>query len=119
MAIPASARNDVYALIAAIPLGSVTTYGHLARAAGIPRNARLVGWWIARSPVDRDLPCHRVVNAEGRLSGGWAFGHPEVMKSMLEAEGIRFTDEYQVDLDRHLWIPETNHPPPTKCTTSS
>ncbi len=39
------------------------------------------------------------------LSGGWHFGHPDIMKGLLLEEGIPFKDEYQVDLDRCLWLP--------------
>ena len=52
-----------------------------------------------------DLPFHRVVNREGFLSGGWAFGHPEVMKQRLVAEGVPFNDEFTVDIKRCHWIP--------------
>src|SRR5690606_9572998 len=53
-----------------------------------------------------DLPFHRVVNREGFLSGGWAFGHPEVMKQRLLAEGVLFRSEYIVDLARCHWMPD-------------
>jgi hypothetical protein len=39
------------------------------------------------------------------LSGGWHFGHPDIMKGMLLEEGVPFIDEYQVDLKRCLWLP--------------
>ena len=97
--------DDVFALVARIPVGMVTTYGDLARALGEPRGARQVGWAIAGSPSGLDLPFHRVVNREGFLSGGWAFGHPEVMKQRLVAEGVPFRDEYTVDIQRCHWIP--------------
>jgi len=64
-----------------------------------------VGWAIAGSPAGLDLPFHRVVNRDGFLSGGWAFGHPEVMKQRLLADGVRFADEYTVDMKRCHWIP--------------
>jgi methylated-DNA-protein-cysteine methyltransferase related protein len=107
-------QDRVWSIVAAIPTGSVTTYGDIARAAGSPRDARRVGWVLHRVPEELDLACHRVVNREGRLTGGWAFGHPAHMRAMLEAEGIAFLADDQVDLDRHRWQPDPFDPPPTK-----
>lgn len=100
--------DRVYDLVAQIPVGRVTTYGRLARAIGDPRGGRMVGWALMYAdddPKGRDLPCHRVVNRVGLLSGGWHFGHPDVMRALLLAEGVPFTNDYQVDLDRCLWEP--------------
>ncbi len=104
----------VYDLVARIPWGRVTTYGRIARAVGDPRGARMVGWALMDAVDDpRDLPCHRVVNRVGLLSGGWHFGHPDVMRARLLAEEVPFRDDYQVDLDRCLWDPaaEFDMPP--------
>lgn len=95
----------VYEIVARVPFGRVTTYGDIARELGSIRGARMVGWALHSVPEGRDLPCHRVVNRYGELSGGWHFGHPEIMKHRLVAEGIPFRDEYQVDLDRCRWLP--------------
>jgi methylated-DNA-protein-cysteine methyltransferase related protein len=99
--------DRVYALVAQIPHGSVTTYGAIARAIGQPRAARMVGWAVSAPPPELQLPCHRVVNRIGFLSGGWHFGHPDVMRDALQAEGVQFIDEYQVDLKRlcQVWDP--------------
>jgi methylated-DNA-protein-cysteine methyltransferase-like protein len=95
----------VYALVGRIPYGRVTTYGHLARALGSVRGARMVGWALHAPPPELDLPCHRVVNRYGELSGGWHFGHPDVMRKLLTDEGVPFIAEYRVDLERSLWVP--------------
>jgi methylated-DNA-protein-cysteine methyltransferase-like protein len=105
MASPALFTDGVYAVVARIPYGRVTTYGDVARAIGSVRGARMVGWALHGVPRELGLPCHRVVNRYGELSGGWHFGHPDVMKSMLVAEGVPFADEYRVDLSRCLWLP--------------
>lgn len=95
----------VYEVVARIPLGKVTTYGAIARSIGSVRGARMVGWSLHSVPRDLDLPCHRVVNRYGELSGGWHFGHPDVMRALLVAEDVPFKAEYQVDLDRCFWQP--------------
>jgi methylated-DNA-protein-cysteine methyltransferase-like protein len=95
----------VYTVVASIPEGRVTTYGRIALALGMPRNARRVGWVLSGVVRERGLPCQRVVNHAGYLSGGWAFGHPDVMQAMLLEEGVPFTAEYVVDLRSCVWDP--------------
>ncbi|CAN5465060.1 MGMT family protein [soil metagenome] len=98
----------VYDVVARVPVGRVTTYGHIARALGTARSARAVGWAlraVARSGDLDGLPCHRVVNRYGALSGRQHFETPDVMEERLHAEGIAFTTEGCVDLEKHLWIP--------------
>ncbi len=97
--------NRVYRLVLLIPRGKVTTYGTIAAVLGDRRGARMVGWAMSNCPPEVSEVAHRVVNRYGELSGGWAWGHPEVMKQLLVEEGVTFVDEYQVDLDKHLWIP--------------
>ena len=80
----------VYALVRAIPEGRATSYGAIARALGHPTWARRVGRVMARcGAVDSDMPAHRVVNAQGFLSGAKGFPLPDLMQQRLEAEGIR------------------------------
>lgn len=98
-------RDAVLGVVAQIPEGKVTTYGRIAEAIGAPRQARQVGMALARGSEELDTPCHRVVDRHGYLSGGWAFGHPEVMRQMLEEEGVSFVSEYHVDLATCLWDP--------------
>ncbi len=100
-----SFNQQVYAVVALVPYGMVTTYGLIAAALGDPRKAREVGWALASMPREVDAPAHRVVNRVGDLSGGWAFGGPEVQRALLEDEGVTFTADGRVDMRRHLWVP--------------
>lgn len=106
MTAPDSFNQRVYAVVRRIPRGMVTTYGTIARALGDPRKAREVGWALHSKPKEVVAPAHRVINREGRLSGGWAFGSSEVQRGLLEAEGVRFLPDGRVDLAIHLWWPE-------------
>ncbi|HEX3724096.1 MAG TPA: MGMT family protein [Nitrolancea sp.] len=98
--------QNVFAIVLQIPYGKVTTYGRIARAVGAPRSARMVGWALHNCPEDVGEIAHRVINRNGELTGGWSFGHPSIMRGLLEDEGVTFIDEYQVDLPRHVWEPE-------------
>ena len=66
----------------------------------------MVGWAMAQCPDEVSEVAHRVVNRFGELSGGWAWGHPDLMRALLEDEGIRFVGPYQVDLKTCFWSPE-------------
>ncbi len=99
-------RRAVIDAIRQIPAGHVTNYGELARALGRPGNARLVGRIISEWNGGSDgIPFHRVVGADGSLIGGWAFGHPEVMKQLLVDEHVPFRAEYRVDIRACFWSP--------------
>jgi methylated-DNA-protein-cysteine methyltransferase-like protein len=96
-------REAVWALAREIPPGRVTTYGWLARRLGRPQHARLVGYAMHSAPDD--VPCQRVINSQGKLSGAPHFGPPG-QQAMLEAEGVVFKRDGGVDLRRYLWRPE-------------
>ena len=109
---PAADSEDfferVWDVVRRVPAGRVTTYGHVARHLGVGRGARAVGWAlqaVARSSSPSAVPCHRVVNRAGALTGRRHFETPTVMEERLRAEGVRFTDDGRVDLGRHLWDP--------------
>ena len=102
---PISYPERVYRIVRQIPAGSVTTYGTIAAVLGDRRGARMVGWAMSNCPDDVSEIAHRVVNRYGELSGGWAWGHPDIMRQLLIDEGVTFAADYQVDLERHMWIP--------------
>lgn len=77
-------------MLSRIPHGRVTTYGTVARLAGLPRHARLVGRLLANLPEDSRLPWHRVVNATGRISSRGDGAPSAEQRQRLEAEGVRF-----------------------------
>lgn len=99
----ATLKSRVFALVRACPAGRVTTYGWLAKAVGYPRGARMVGWIMNEG--GSGVPAQRVINSKGELSGSWAFGPPDQMRILLEAEGIVFGDDGRVDLKRYGWDP--------------
>jgi methylated-DNA-protein-cysteine methyltransferase-like protein len=96
--------DKVFKVVAMIPFGKVTTYGHIAEVCGIKSSARTVGWAL-NSAKDSGLPCHRVVNRFGALTGRMHFGSYDMMEELLLSEGVEFTEEGYVNMDKHLWIP--------------
>ncbi|HEX3028630.1 MAG TPA: MGMT family protein [Clostridia bacterium] len=98
--------EEVYEVVKKIPRGNVLTYGDIAKLLGQPKKAKIVGWALHSNPSPGIIPCHRVVNRNGELSGSFAFGGMEVQKKMLEAEGIIFNEEGTINLKKYLWKPE-------------
>ena len=101
---PSSFCDSVWRVVAQIPAGRVTTYGDIATHLGRRGAARTVGWALNEA-VGSDLPCHRVVNRNGVLTGRRHFETPPVMAERLRSEGVTFVAENRVDLDAHRWRP--------------
>ena len=97
--------KQVYDFLLAIPRGCVVTYGQIAAYCGNPKAARAVGRILHSNPDGDKYPCYKVVNAEGKLSPGYAFGGMEAQKRRLEADGILVVNE-RVDLKRYRYTPE-------------
>jgi methylated-DNA-[protein]-cysteine S-methyltransferase len=86
-----SFNERVWALCARVPRGRVTTYGRIAAALGKPGASRAVGQALHRNPYAPDVPCHRVVGSDGRLTG--FAGGVAKKRRLLESEGVRFRGE--------------------------
>jgi methylated-DNA-protein-cysteine methyltransferase-like protein len=87
-----------------IPPGRVTTYGAIARIAGLPRQARLVGYALHALTTASNVPWHRVINAQGKLSlvrDGKSSGITQRM--LLEREGVRVAGGSRVSLKQFGW----------------
>ena len=96
----------VYELVKRIPPGRVATYGQIAALLGEPRAARTVGWALHALPADRaDVPWHRVINSQGRISTGGRHHGAARQRKLLEAEGVRFGPDDRVDLRVYGWDP--------------
>jgi methylated-DNA-protein-cysteine methyltransferase-like protein len=97
--------SKVYEIVKLIPEGKVTTYGLIAQSIGIKSSARMVGWALNAVAGDMSIPCHRVVNRNGELSGKRYFATPNMMQEMLESEGIMVIDN-KIDIKKYIWLPE-------------
>jgi methylated-DNA-[protein]-cysteine S-methyltransferase len=82
-------RRAVPAATRAVPPGTTATYGEIARAIGRsdPEAARAVGAALARNPFPIVVPCHRVLGANGKLTGFSAPGGLATKRRMLQLEG--------------------------------
>ena len=91
-------------IVRRIPAGKVATYGQIARLAGMPRCARMVGYAMADCR-DPGLPCHRVVDRFGGTKAAFDVWAPGTQRALLEAEGVVFRPDGTVDLETCLWSP--------------
>jgi methylated-DNA-protein-cysteine methyltransferase-like protein len=102
----------IWKAVAAIPPGEVASYGGIARRAGLPRRARLVGHALKVAPANLKLPWHRVLNAQGRISLPAGSRAHRMQRRLLEEEGVVFrngrvdlANTARCDLDSLLWRP--------------
>lgn len=96
-------REQVFEVVKRIPKGRVSTYGQIALTLGKPRGAREVGWMLHSNDRD-DVPCHRVVDRNGRLAPNFAFDGAQEQRRRLEAEGVEFGDNMHVDLRKSALV---------------
>ncbi len=88
--------DQIYELVCQIPLDRVVTYGDLAKIVGV--NPRYIGYVLHNNPAPGKVPCHRVVNSQGRLAANFAFGGGLAQQKLLESEGIVFCNS-KLDLN--------------------
>ena len=98
--------EKVFEVVKLIPKGRVTSYGAIAGYLGTKGSSRMVGWAMNSSHHSTvNIPAHRVVNRNGVLTGKHHFGGPEIMKQLLESEGITVENDQIVDFEKHFWNP--------------
>ena len=100
--VTASPTKRIYEAVQKIPKGTVATYGQIAELAGDKKMARAVGNALHKNPDPEKIPCYRVVNAKGELSGAFAFGGADEQAKRLEADGIEVING-RVDLRKYGW----------------
>lgn len=95
--------NKVYEVVRIIPIGRVTSYGAIGKYLGSAKSARMVGWALNKCP--NDVPAHRVINRNGLLTGKAHFNGINLMKQLLENEGIVVEENKVINLGNNFWDP--------------
>ena len=90
-------EDKVYKKLLEVPRGMVTTYGELARAVGLKNGQRAIGRIMNKNPYPAIVPCHRVINSNGKI-GGYAWGE-KIKTNMLLKEGIKIKNGKIIDLE--------------------
>ncbi|MAV42094.1 MGMT family protein [Flavobacteriaceae bacterium] len=97
--------DRVYKVVKQIPYGRVTNYGSIAKYLGSAKSSRAVGYAMNASHNLADVPAHRVVNKVGLLTGKHHFFGSNLMKDLLESEGIEIVDNQVSRFDSLYWDP--------------
>jgi methylated-DNA-protein-cysteine methyltransferase related protein len=101
---PKTSQQRTYIVTSFIPKGKVLTYKMLAHYAHVT-NPRLVGNYLHHNEDPVNIPCHRVVNSQGRCAKTYAFGGLDIQLDKLRKEGIK-TIRSNIDLGKYLWQPD-------------
>jgi methylated-DNA-[protein]-cysteine S-methyltransferase len=91
----------VYKKLLQVPKGQITTYGELAKAVGLKNGQRAIGKIMNKNPYPAIVPCHRVVNSNGKI-GGYAYGE-KVKTNMLTKEGIKIKKGKILDFENRVF----------------
>jgi len=97
--------GEIYDIVARIPCRRVATYGQIAELAGIPGQPRRIGYALSALPEDSNIPWHRVINAQGKISTRSGSGPDKFQRRLLKQEGIEFEASGRIDLSRFQWRP--------------
>lgn len=92
-------------LIAQVPEGKVATYGQIAALAGSPRSARQVSRLLHSCSQKYQLPWHRIINSQGKISIPEDMPQHQEQVNRLLKEGVELGLNKRVDLKRHQWRP--------------
>ena len=100
--------QQVYDVVKIVPFGRITSYGAIAAYLGSKGSARMVGWAMNSSHFSHEnIPSHRVVNRNGLLTGKQHFGSPNMMKNLLESEGLTIVNDQILHFKEFFWNPNT------------
>ena len=97
--------DRVYDVVKQIPYGRVTNYGSIAKYLGSAKSSRAVGYAMNASHNIADVPAHRVVNKVGLLTGKHHFFGSNLMKDLLESEGVEIINNQVIQFDSLYWDP--------------
>ncbi len=93
--------HRIWQTVLLIPKGRVATYGQIAEMSGLSRQPRLVGYALHNIPSGMEIPWHRVINAQGKISLPNKNGRRQ--RKLLEKEGVKFSNN-RIDLEQYGWL---------------
>ena len=98
-------HRQILEVIVLIPYGKVASYGQIARLAGLPKHARLVGYVLKHLDKESQIPWYRVINSQGRISVTHIDDNGKnIQQDLLEAEGVYLLNG-KVSLKKFGWQP--------------
>lgn len=96
--------HQILQVVALIPYGKVASYGQIAKMAGLPKHARLVGYVLKHLDADAKIPWHRVINSQGKISLSKVDDHSDnIQRLKLLEEGVMVIGD-KINLKQYQWI---------------
>jgi methylated-DNA-protein-cysteine methyltransferase related protein len=96
--------RQILQVVALIPYGKVASYGQIAKMAGLPKHARLVGYVLKHLDQESEIPWHRVINSQGKISLSKLNDHEEnIQRVKLLAEGVMVRGD-KINLKQFQWM---------------
>ncbi|WP_313033208.1 MGMT family protein [Acinetobacter sp.] len=96
--------RQILQVVALIPYGKVASYGQIAKMAGLPKHARLVGYMLKHLDQESEIPWYRVINSQGKISLSKLNDHGEnIQRVKLLAEGVMVTGD-KINLKQFQWM---------------
>jgi methylated-DNA-protein-cysteine methyltransferase related protein len=95
--------SEILEVVNLIPYGKVATYGQIAKLAGLPKHARYVGFVLKQLDANSDIPWHRVINSQGKISLQKANNNGEnIQHTKLLEEGVVILNS-KINLKMYQW----------------
>lgn len=95
--------RQILQVVALIPYGKVASYGQIAKMAGLPKHARLVGYVLKHLDSEAEIPWHRVINSQGKISLSKLDDQGEnIQRVKLLAEGVMVIGD-KINLKQYQW----------------
>ncbi len=95
--------RQILQVVALIPYGKVASYGQIAKMAGLPKHARLVGYVLKHMDSEAEIPWHRVINSQGKISLSKLNNQGEnIQRLKLLAEGVMVIGD-KINLKQYQW----------------
>ncbi|OAL78562.1 methyltransferase [Acinetobacter sp. SFB] len=96
--------RHILQVVALIPYGKVDSYGQIAKLAGLPKHARLVGYVLKHLEAEIDIPWHRVINAQGKISLSKLDDYGDnIQRLKLSEEGVMVIGN-KINLKQYQWL---------------
>ena len=96
--------SQILEVVALVPLGKVATYGQIAQLAGLPKHARLVGYALKNLDQTSEIPWHRIINAQGKVSTHHLNQAGEnIQLNRLMDEGVIMLNG-KINLKKYQWL---------------
>ncbi|WP_407305295.1 MGMT family protein [Acinetobacter sp.] len=100
--------RQILQVVVLIPYGKVASYGQIAKLAGLSKHARLVGYILKHLEAETEIPWHRVINSQGKISLSRLDNRGDNLQRLkLMKEGVRVIGD-KINLRQYQWMNDSS-----------